>query len=118
MATTVISSEVDYVAAYLASINAPMNGVQLDVLVEANPQLLPRSGITTCEIPTHIPGEASDSLIRGLAARAADGVVLVAVHSGIAARYERLFREGGVTPQVALQSGTHVVLAMNKGGND
>jgi len=104
-----IGSDVDLAALYLARANAIAAGVDVAFMAEADPANVDASPLTLCEIPTHTPDTAQ--LLGGLAKRATDGEVLVAVHLALEARYTRSFVEAGC--HVGSEHGeTHAVLAI------
>jgi 16S rRNA G1207 methylase RsmC len=102
-----IGSDVDLVALHLAKRNAAAAGVHLDLVAEDDPTNLPASSLTVCEIPTHISDPETQLLVSGLRPRARHGLVLVAVHNGLVARYRRLLGDARV-----VEGETHAVLEL------
>lgn len=107
--TRAIGSEVDLVALYLARRNAIAAGADVAFMAEADPAKIDPSPLTTCEIPTHTPD--TKALVEGLAKRAADGEVLVAVHLTLQARYTRYFTDAGCRVD-AEEGETHALLTL------
>jgi hypothetical protein len=94
-AVRVVASDVDLVALHLASRNAHANGVTIEFHAEDDPVVLAPAELTTCEIPTHVSPVQTQRLVSGLTNRARSGVVLVAVHMGLVARYSAFFTGAG-----------------------
>lgn len=106
-----IGSDVDLVALYLARRNADANGAQIELVCDDDPSALDPTELTTCEIPTHVAPAQTERLVRGLTARAEKGVVLVAVHMGIAQRYASMFAGAGA--RVRVEDGdTHAIIEL------
>ena len=102
--TRAIGTDIDLVALFLAHRNAVHNDVEVEFTALADPTKVDGSPLTLCEIPTHTP--ETTVLVDGLKRRT--GIVLVAVHVGIAERYRPLF--GGAS--TVATSDTHVVLEL------
>ena len=108
----VIASDVDLVALALARRNAAANGLEIELVAQDDPTRIAASGLTTCEIPTHVPPGQTRLLVDGLASRARNGVVLVAVHNTLIERYSGLFGAAGA--RVAIDGGdTHAILELS-----
>lgn len=106
-----VGSEIDYVAVHLARRNAEAAGVRLELIPEDDPALLPQAPITVCEVPTHASFEVTARLVRGLARRSSLGLVLMAVHTRLGARYTRLLRSAGAEP-TTVEGESHLLLRL------
>jgi 16S rRNA G1207 methylase RsmC len=91
VAERAVATEVDCVALWLAELNAEAAGVELDARCSPDPGAIPATGLTVCNVPTHIDAEQSASLMAGLLARARHGRLLIVVHRSLEARYARYF---------------------------
>lgn len=109
-----VASDVDLVALSLAGRNARATGAEVELVALDDPAELPPTPVTVCSLPTHVPRDVTDVLVRGLADRARSGVVLVCVHASFESRYRRLFADVGTAAEVLARK-THVVLELSRG---
>jgi 16S rRNA G1207 methylase RsmC len=108
VAGAAVGTDVDAIALWLADHNARVNGVDLTVALAADPGAVPPTGLTVCNVPTHIPAADTQVFMRGLAERARHGRLLIVVHASLEARYTRHLAGLGHVDRVAGEH--HVVL--------
>jgi 16S rRNA G1207 methylase RsmC len=112
-ARTAIGTEIDSVALHLAQRNARFAGVVFEAAFDDDPVRQPPSDLTVCNIPTHADRANAKLLTDGLAARAAEGDVLVVVHASLEQRYLRALTTTRTHVRVAKRS-SHAVLHLER----
>jgi 16S rRNA (guanine1207-N2)-methyltransferase len=89
VAASAFGTDVDSVALWLAAANARRHGVPLRLACTPDPAGVPPTGLTVCNIPTHVNAADTARLTAGLRARAGHGTLLAVVHASLADRYAR-----------------------------
>lgn len=97
VARSAVATDVDYVALWLAEMNAKALGIALDVVCDEDPLSIPATELTVCNVPTHMNAETSKSLVRSLIQRAQQGKLLTVVHTTSAERYVQYFESSGLS---------------------
>jgi hypothetical protein len=110
VAGSAVGTDVDSVALWLAGQNARANRISLDLALTGDPTTVEETGLTVCNLPTHLAAAESAGLLAGLVARARPGRVLVVVHASLAERYARHLLPAG--PVHRHPGARHVVLAV------
>lgn len=108
VAGSAVATDVDALALWLADRNAQAHGVELTTVMSADPQSIPPTDLTVCNVPTHISADASRRLMAGLAARARHGILLIVVHASLEHRYARHL--DGLGPLTRHPGAEHVVV--------
>jgi 16S rRNA (guanine1207-N2)-methyltransferase len=112
VAPRAVATDVDCLALLLAQRNAQAADVPLETWCSADPGVLPPTGLTVCNVPTHIDIHASRMLLGALAARTADGWLQCVVHTTLEQRYARSFTELGLSVERDLGD-HHIVLTVS-----
>jgi ribosomal protein L11 methylase PrmA len=110
VAKAAVGTDVDSVALWLAQRNAAAQHQELTTIFSPDPTSVPGSGLTVCNIPTHIDRHATDAFVSQLLQRP-DRRLMVVIHKTIAARYLRRVAAERVR-QIEGQS--HVVLDIDR----
>jgi 16S rRNA G1207 methylase RsmC len=110
LAGRAVATDVDCLALWLAARNAARHGVPVRVACQADPAAVEPTGLTVCNVPTHLDTARSAAFMTGLAARARHGRLLVVVHRSLEQRYARHLTGAGL--DLARHPGPdHTVLA-------
>ena len=96
LAGRAVATDVDCLALWLATRNAARHGVSVSVACQADPDAVEPTGLTVCNVPTHLDTARSAAFMAGLAARARHGRLLVVVHRSLEQRYARHLTGAGL----------------------
>lgn len=99
LAGRAVATDVDCLALWLATRNAARHRVPLSVACDADPAAVEPTGLTVCNVPTHIDAARTAAFMAGLAARARHGRLLVVVHRSLEHRYARHLAAAGLEPE-------------------
>lgn len=89
VAGSAVGTDVDGIALWLAERNAHATGVPLDLACTPAPSEVPPTGLTVCNVPTHLGARESGPFLAELAARAEHGTLVIVVHASLEKRYAR-----------------------------
>lgn len=106
-----IGTEIDSVALLLATHNASLAGVPLEVHLTDDPGPL-TADLVVCNVPTHARADDSQTLFNGLAHHVRRGAeVLIVVHASLEDRYVKRAKDLGIDARREAEQ-THTVLRL------